>query len=61
LDKQYRITSETFRLAGEDSTIPDAYVDPVQLAELKKLAGVDPLGLMAKHIQSGKTDDTDQA
>lgn len=47
--KQYKITSETFRTAGDDPTIPDAYVDPAQLAEIKKLAGIDSLGIMEKH------------
>jgi hypothetical protein len=44
--KQFRITSETFRLPGDDPTIPDAYVDPKDLADLKKLAGIDSLNLM---------------
>jgi hypothetical protein len=38
--REIRITSETFRLPGDDPTIPDAYVDPNDLAELKKLAGI---------------------
>lgn len=46
MDKQYRITSQTFRLEGDDPTIPDSYVDPVALAELKKLAGIDSLSLL---------------
>jgi hypothetical protein len=46
--KQHRITSETFRTAGDDPTIPDAYVDPTELARIKKLAGIDTLGLMEK-------------
>lgn len=47
--KQYKITSETFRTQGDDPTIPDTYVDPAQLAELKKLAGIDSLGIMERH------------
>lgn len=37
--KQYRITSENFVLPGESGD-PDAHMDPVDLAELKKLAGI---------------------
>jgi hypothetical protein len=48
LDKQHRITSETFRTPGDDPTIPDAYVDPAELARIKKLAGIDTLGIMEK-------------
>lgn len=44
--KQHRITSETFKTQGDDPSIPDAYVDPVALAELRKLAGIDSLSLM---------------
>jgi hypothetical protein len=46
--KQYKITSDTFRLPGDDPSIPDAYVDPAVLAELKKSAGIDSLGIMDK-------------
>ena len=46
--KQYRITSETFRLEGEDPTIPSTVVDPQELARMKKLAGIDQLGLMER-------------
>jgi len=46
LDKQFRITTQTFRLDGDDPSIPDNYVDPQALAELKKLAGIDSLSLM---------------
>jgi len=49
--KQYRITSDTFRSPGDDPTIPDAYIDPAVLAEVKKSAGIDSLGIMAR-IQS---------
>jgi hypothetical protein len=51
LDKQYRITSQTFRLEGDDPTLPDSYVDPVALAELKKLAGIDSLSLLKPYEQ----------
>ena len=44
--KQFRITTETFRLQGDDPSIPDAYVDPAELARMKKLAGIDGLGIM---------------
>lgn len=46
--KQYRITSETFNLPGNDPTVPDNYVDPQALADLKRLAGIDTLGIMEK-------------
>jgi hypothetical protein len=48
--KQYYITSKDFRLDGDDSSIPDNYVDPVQLAAVKKMAGIDSLGIMARHM-----------
>lgn len=38
--KQYRITSSNFVQPGE-SRDPDAYMDPAELRELKKLAGID--------------------
>jgi hypothetical protein len=31
--KQYRITAEMFNPAGNDTSVPDAYVDPAQLRE----------------------------
>lgn len=31
--KQYRITAEMFNPAGNDTSVPDAYVDPAQLQE----------------------------
>jgi hypothetical protein len=37
--KQYKITSEHFVMPGETGE-PDAVMDPVDLAELKKLAGI---------------------
>lgn len=46
MDKQHRITSETFRSQGDDPTVPDNYVDPVALAELRRLAGIDSLQLL---------------
>jgi|APGre2960657404_1045060.scaffolds.fasta_scaffold00133_36 hypothetical protein len=53
--KQYKITSETFRSPGDDPTIPDTIVDPVALAELKKLAGIDSLGIMERHRASSES------
>jgi hypothetical protein len=44
LDKQYRFTTQSFRTEGDDPTIPDNYIDPVALAQAKKLAGIDTLG-----------------
>lgn len=49
--KQFKITSRDFRLEGDDSSLPDCYIDPEQLAEVKKLAGIDQLGIMARHQQ----------
>ena len=49
--KQYKITSETFRLEGEDPSIPGCGVDPQELARMKKLAGIDQLGLMERVAQ----------
>lgn len=40
--KQYRVTSENFVLAGETGDA-DAYMDPAELNELKKLAGISGL------------------
>lgn len=50
--KQYKITSADFRLEGEDSSLPSCYVDPAQLAQVKALAGIDQLGIMARHVAS---------
>lgn len=46
--KQYKLTSADFRLEGDDPTIPDTVVDPVELARVKKLAGIDQLGLVER-------------
>ena len=40
--KQYRITSENFVLQGETGDA-DAFIDPTELTELKKLAGITGL------------------
>lgn len=48
--KQFYVTSRDFRLEGDTPGIPDNYVDPQQLAHLKKLAGIDSLGIMGKHL-----------
>lgn len=40
--KQYRVTSENFVLQGETGDA-DAYMDPAELNELKKLAGITGL------------------
>jgi hypothetical protein len=50
---QHRITSATFYTPGSDPTIPDNYVDPKALADLKRLAGIDTLGLLEKVDTSG--------
>ena len=38
--REIRITSQTFRLEGEDPSIPDAYIDPATLAQVKRDAGI---------------------
>ena len=40
--KQYRITSENFVTQGETGDA-DAFIDPKELNELRKLAGLNPL------------------
>lgn len=52
--KQYKITSDTFRLSGDDPSIPDAYIDPAVLAQVKKSAGIDSLGLMDRIAQQNE-------
>jgi hypothetical protein len=37
--KEYRVTSQNFVLPGETGD-PDAYIDPQELNQLKKLAGI---------------------
>jgi hypothetical protein len=44
----HHITSETFRLKGDDPTIGDCYVDPAELAHVKAAAGIDTLGIMER-------------
>lgn len=62
MDKQIRITSETFRLAGDDPTVPDAYIDPVVLSQVKKEAGIHdfqyhgPCTATAEHFQENVLD-----
>ncbi len=46
--KEIKITTQTFRLEGDDPAVPDNYVDPQALADLKRLAGIDTLGLLEK-------------
>lgn len=41
--KQYRVTAEMFNPRGNDPTVPDAYVDPVELQRIKTLAGIPNL------------------
>ena len=60
--RQIRITSETFRLPGDDPTIPDAYVDPAVLAQVKREAGIHdfqyqgPCTATAEHFQENVLD-----
>ena len=62
MDKQYRFTSSSFRLEGDDPTIPDAYVDPIVLAQAKKEAGIPdlqyqgPCTATAEHFQENILD-----
>lgn len=46
--KQYKLTSADFRLEGDDPTIPDTVIDSAELARVKKLAGIDQLGLVER-------------
>jgi hypothetical protein len=61
-EKQIRITSETFRLAGDDPTVPDAYTDPAVLSQVKKEAGIhdfqyrSPCTATAEHFQENVLD-----
>ena len=41
--KQYRVTSEMINPKGNDSTVPDAYVDPVELERIIALSGIPNL------------------
>lgn len=41
--KQYRVTAEMFNPKGNDPTVPDAYVDPVELQRLVALSGIPNL------------------
>lgn len=50
--KQYRITSEHFVLPGETGD-QDAVMDPADLAELKKLAGI--VSPIAENVQDAST------
>jgi hypothetical protein len=50
--RQYRIVSADFVTPG-DSGDQDAYMSPAQLAELKKLAGIDTLGLLEDYTAGG--------
>jgi hypothetical protein len=53
--KQYRITSEQFVPQGESGDA-DAHMDPTDLAEIKKLAGILTLpGLTEGNVPNGDT------
>jgi len=41
--KQYRVTSEMFNPKGNDPAVPDAYIDPNELARITALAGIPNL------------------
>jgi hypothetical protein len=41
--KQYRVTSEMINPKGNDPTVPDAYIDPDELARITALAGIPNL------------------
>lgn len=57
LVKQHRVTSEAFYIPNAgDVPAPDAFIDPVDLAELKKLAGIDTLGLL-KPVADGRVEE----
>lgn len=48
--RQYRVTSANFYQEGESGN-PDAFMDPQELAELKKLAGINSLVETSLNIQ----------
>jgi hypothetical protein len=50
--KQYRIVSADFVTPGETGD-PDAFMAPDQLSELKRLAGIDTLGLLEDYTAGG--------
>jgi hypothetical protein len=50
---QHKITSATFYTPGSDPSIPDNYVDARALADLKRLSGIDTLGLLERVDLSG--------
>ena len=54
--KQYKLTSADFRLEGDDPTIPDTVINPDDLARVKKLAGIDQLGLLERMHKDKGTD-----
>lgn len=54
--KQYRVTSANFVLPGETGDA-DAIMDSKDLAELKKLAGINALGLLEDYAQGGGAQD----
>jgi hypothetical protein len=49
--RMHHITTETFRLPGDDPTLPDCYIDPKELAAVRRLT-VDTLGIMEKAINT---------
>jgi hypothetical protein len=53
--KQYRITSADFVSSGESGD-PDAVIDSKDLAELKKLAGINGLNLLEDYYSAGGHD-----
>jgi hypothetical protein len=50
--KQYRIVSANF-VSPNETGDPDAHMDAADLRELKKLAGIDSLGLLEDYTAGG--------
>lgn len=55
---QYRITSAAFYIPGSNPNVPDAYVDPATLNQLRADAGIDTLGLAALPVQQDESINT---
>ena len=47
---QYRITSAAFHIPGSNPNIPDTYIDPAVLNQVRAEAGIDPLGIAALSV-----------
>ena len=53
--KQYRITSDAFHIPGSNPNVPDAYIDPATLNQLKAEAGIATILLQAGTVSKSIT------